>query len=271
MIIPAVVSPIQARLKAGKDVIFTNVGNPQALGQPPLSFNREVLSLLVAPFLSERPELRAAFAPDALERAARYRAMLPGGSVGAYTDSRGVPGIREEVARFIERRDGGAAGEGGAGRVEAGDVFLTNGASAGVCRVFTVLLRSPQDAVLVPVPQYPLYSASTALHNGTLVPYYLDEDNEWAFDVDALRTSCADARNRGMNVRGLVLINPGNPTGQCMDLDMQRRIVRFCVEQRIVLLAARRGSAEHPIVQRKRRVAQLRPGFLTVAESFAKF
>ena len=61
--------------------------------------------------------------------------------------------------------------------------------------------------------------------------------DRWAFDVDALRTSCADARNRGMNVRGLVLINPGNPTGQCMDLDMQRRIVRFCVEQRIVLLA----------------------------------
>jgi aspartate/methionine/tyrosine aminotransferase len=110
-----------------------------------------------------------------------FRAL--GGSVGAYTDSRGVLGIREEVAKFIVQRDG-------CGPVTADDVFVTNGASNGVCRVLTVLLRNPRDAVLVPIPQYPLYSASVALHDGTLLPYSLDEAAGWAVRRNL---SCASA------------------------------------------------------------------------------
>ena len=87
-------------------MILTNVGNPQALGQQPITFFRQVMALLVAPFLEDDPAIAARMPPDVRQRAAAYRAMLAGGSVGAYTDSRGVPGIRKEVAAFIHERDG---------------------------------------------------------------------------------------------------------------------------------------------------------------------
>ena len=66
------------------------------------------------------------------------------------------------------------------------DIFLTDGASAGV-KALVLLVRGPHDAVLVPVPQYPLYSAVTTLLNGTLAPYYLDEDAAWGVQEGELR------------------------------------------------------------------------------------
>lgn len=126
----------------------------------------------MSPQLMENPLTRDAFPADAVDRAKTYLGMLSGGSVGAYTDSRGIPGVREEVCAFIRRRDGEACPP-----IPIEDVNLTNGASEAVCRTLTALLRNPSDGVLVPIPQYPLYSASIDLHNGTLLPYYLDEDN----------------------------------------------------------------------------------------------
>jgi hypothetical protein len=75
----------QERLKEGKNVILTNVGNPQALGQKPLTFPRQVISCLVNPDLMTNPVTRASFPADVITRAEAYRAMLPSGSVGAYT------------------------------------------------------------------------------------------------------------------------------------------------------------------------------------------
>ena len=98
---------------------------------------------------------------------------------GAYSNSQGIKAVRDEVARFIEQRDGFAA--------DPEDIFLTNGASEGVRNVMVSLLRSKaegyNDGVLVPIPQYPLYSALTTLLNGNLVPYYLSEEDGWALTV----------------------------------------------------------------------------------------
>lgn len=63
------------------------------------------MSLLINPQLLDNPVLKAEFPADVVARAERYRGMLAGGSVGAYTDSRGVLGIREEIAGFINKRD----------------------------------------------------------------------------------------------------------------------------------------------------------------------
>lgn len=79
----------------------------------------------------------------------------------------------------IERRDGHPA--------NPDQIFLCDGASAGVHLVMRALIRGEQDAVLTPIPQYPLYSATLVLNGGSLVPYYLDEAKGWQMDIDHLK------------------------------------------------------------------------------------
>lgn len=59
------------------------------------------------------------------------------------------------------------------------------------------MIRGPQDGVLVPIPQYPLYSAAIQLLNGSLVGYYLKEETGWSLDFDELARAVADAKRKG--------------------------------------------------------------------------
>ncbi|CAM8881323.1 unnamed protein product [Rhodiola kirilowii] len=213
--------------KEGKKIIFTNVGNPHALGQKPLTFPRQVVALCQAPFLLDDPNVGLVFPADAIARAKYYLSLTSGG-LGAYSDSRGLPGIRKEVAEFIERRDGYPS--------DPELIFLTDGASKGVMQILSTIIRGPGDGILVPVPQYPLYSAAISLFGGSLVPYYLEEMENWALDIKNLRQSVAQARSNGTSVRAMVIINPGNPTGQCLSIDNLKEILRFCYQESIVLL-----------------------------------
>jgi hypothetical protein len=81
--------------------------------------------------------------------------------------------------------------------------------------------------------QYPLYSATLTLYGGQLVPYELDEASGWGLDAKALRAQLDAARTRGLCVRALVVINPGNPTGQVLsreyDLSFRSPPPLFCV------------------------------------------
>ena len=99
------------------------------------------------------------------------------------------------------------------------------------------LIRDGNDGVMVPIPQYPLYSASLALYGGTLVPYYLDEDKEWGLDVADLKVQLDKARAAGKEVRALCVINPGNPTGNALNVDNQKEIVQFCKDEGVLLIA----------------------------------
>lgn len=136
--------------------------------------------------------------------------------------------------QFIEKRDGAPTGS-----VDPDQIFLTNGASEGVRIVMQCLIRpAPEsDGVLVPIPQYPLYSATCSLLNGTLVPYYLAEESGWELRVDDLRSQLSEYRSKGVAVRGLVVINPGNPTGQTLPLENMQAVVSLCAEEGLVLLA----------------------------------
>lgn len=214
--------------REGKEIIFTNVGNPQALGAKPLTFPRQVLSLMAAPFLLEHPKVGEMFPADAIARAKKLMTMMNGG-IGAYSDSKGNLYIREEVAKYIEKRDGYPS--------DPENIFLTDGASVAVRLLLECAIRSDKDAILVPIPQYPLYSASISLYGGTLIGYYLDESKEWGMDVAAIRKQVVDARNKGMAVRGIVYINPGNPTGQCLTYDNLKELVKFAHEEKVVLIA----------------------------------
>lgn len=214
--------------KEGKKIIFTNVGNPHALGQKPLTFPRQVVALCQAPFLLDDPNVELVFPADAIARAKHYLSITSGG-LGAYSDSRGLPGVRKEIAEFIERRDGYPS--------DPELIFLTDGASKGVMQTLNVIIRGQSDGILVPVPQYPLYSATISLLGGTLVPYYLEETANWGLDINNLRESVRQAAFKGITVRAMVIINPGNPTGQCLSEANLREIVQFCIQENVVLMA----------------------------------
>ncbi|KAH9318805.1 hypothetical protein KI387_020574, partial [Taxus chinensis] len=214
--------------KEGKKIIFTNVGNPHALGQKPLTFPRQVVALCQAPFLMEDPNVELLFPADAIARAKHYLAMTSGG-LGAYSDSRGIPGIRKEVAEFIQRRDGYPS--------DPDLIFLTDGASKGIMQILNTVIRDKNDGILVPVPQYPLYSATISLNGGSLVPYYLEESANWGLDVGSLRQLVLEAHRKGITVRAMVIINPGNPTGQCISKANIKELLEFCYTENLVLLA----------------------------------
>ena len=216
------------RTGEGKEVIYTNVGNPHALGQQPLTFGRHVLSLLMAPFLMDHPNVNSMFPSDAIARAKTYLKYMKGG-LGAYTDSRGNPFIRQEIANFIERNSGSPS--------NPNNIFISNGASEVARMVLFAIIRGCNDGIMVPIPQYPLYSASIALYGGQLVPYYLDEEQGWSLNLQELHKSITEARGRGVCVRALVFINPGNPTGQCLSEDQLRGLCQFCHDNHLVLLA----------------------------------
>eukprot|EP00600_Ochromonadales_sp_CCMP1393_P004919 CAMPEP_0174969904 /NCGR_PEP_ID=MMETSP0004_2-20121128/9043_1 /TAXON_ID=420556 /ORGANISM="Ochromonas sp., Strain CCMP1393" /LENGTH=484 /DNA_ID=CAMNT_0016219489 /DNA_START=1436 /DNA_END=2890 /DNA_ORIENTATION=+ len=216
------------RAKAGKEVIYTNVGNPQALGQIPIQFNRQVLSLLMAPFIMENPLVHEMFPADAIARAKLYLSKL-GGGVGAYSDARGNPYIRQEVANFIEEQSGSTS--------NPDNIFIANGASECVRTILFGAIRGPSDGIMVPIPQYPLYSASIDLYGGALVPYYLDEASGWGLDIAELQRSVDTARAKGITVRAFVFINPGNPTGQCLTAENLQELIRFCYDNRLVMCA----------------------------------
>lgn len=69
------------------------------------------------------------------------------------------------------------------------------------------------------------------------VPYYLDEAADWGLSMSELERQLAEARGRGTGVRALVVINPGNPTGQVLSRQNQEEVVRFCAREGLVLLA----------------------------------
>ncbi|KAJ2756027.1 alanine transaminase, partial [Coemansia nantahalensis] len=208
-----------------------NIGNPQQLAQKPLTFLRQVGALmeypdLLSPALIE--QTRQLFPADAIARAQRNLSYV-NGAIGAYTQSLGIQEIREDVARFIEERDGFPA--------SASNICLTTGASGAVERVLDILISSPDVGVMIPIPQYPLYTATLAHLDAKAVPYYLQEESDWQLSVADLERALREARADGVDVRALVVINPGNPTGGCLEEANVEEVVRFCERERLVLLA----------------------------------
>ncbi|KAH1204508.1 Alanine aminotransferase 2, mitochondrial [Glycine max] len=211
------------------EILYCNIGNPQSLGQQPITFFREVLALCDHPAILDKSETQGLFSTDAIQRAWQIVDQIPGRATGAYSHSQGVKGLRDTIAAGIEERDGFPA--------NPDDIFMTDGASPAVHNMMQLLIRSENDGILCPIPQYPLYSASIDLHGGFLVPYYLDEATGWGLEIPELKKQLEAAKSKGINVRALVVINPGNPTGQVLGEENQRDIVEFCKQEGLVLLA----------------------------------
>ncbi len=239
-----------AKLKdAGKDIIFCNIGNPQALGQTPITYYRQVISLLEDPAkIARERQLKNLFEEnpysnlhesdfvdeDVLALSEKILAKT-GKGLGAYTESKGYRFVRQAVADFINRRDGFAPESGLMADSEA--IFLTDGASDAAKRVLNLVISKKTDGVMIPIPQYPLYSASIKAFGGTQVNYYPDEENDWALSREALESAYNAATAQGTDVKLIVVINPGNPTGAILDEQSIHEVIAFAKTHGLAIIA----------------------------------
>jgi aspartate/methionine/tyrosine aminotransferase len=212
----------------GKRIIYCNIGNPQALKQKPLTYIRQVLSLLEYPELINNPEIAKTYPADLIKRAKLIMEKNPSGT-GAYTQSAGVTFFREAIAEFIRKRDGIPA--------DKDKIILTDGASKGVHAALTLLLKNPNDGIMIPIPQYPLYSATITLLGGNQIGYFLDESNTWQLNEKILIESIEQAIAKGLNPRAIAVINPGNPTSAILSHDNIKMIINFAKKYNLTILA----------------------------------
>lgn len=214
--------------KKGKKIIYCNVGNPQALSQKPITYIRQILSLMEYPGLLEHEEVNNLYPKDIIERAKDLHHLMPHGT-GAYTQSAGVPFIRQAVADFIQKRDGIPTDE--------RHIILTDGASKGVQASLIALMKKPTDGFMIPIPQYPLYSATIELYGASQAGYYLDEDNSWQLNEQALNESLTNAKAKGINPVAIVVINPGNPTGAVLSYENIVMVINFAKKHNLSIMA----------------------------------
>lgn len=141
-----------------------NIGNPQVFRSKPITFYRQVVAACLNPELLQTRD----FSDDVKARAQEYLDNFK--SVGAYTPSQGAAIVRNSVAQFIANRDGV--------KVDPDDILIYNGASEAIAN-FMELINRPGERTgfMIPIPQYPLYSAQVQLQNADFVGYYLDEEN----------------------------------------------------------------------------------------------
>lgn len=210
------------------EVIKANIGDAHAMGQQPITFFRQVLALCSYPELLND----SSFPEDAKSRARRILQSCGGNSIGSYSASQGIESVRQDVARYIERRDGGVP-------CDPDNIFLTTGASDGIVTMLKLLVCGEGEArtgVMISIPQYPLYSAALAELAAVQVNYYLNEEKCWSMDLSELQRSLDEAR-RHCNPRALCVINPGNPTGQVQSRQCIEDVIRFAAKERLFLMA----------------------------------
>ena len=223
-----IVNRAQQLEEQGRKIIYCNIGNPQALKQKPLTYLRQILSLVEYPELLHNKNAAEIYPADVLQKAKAILAHHPHGT-GAYTQSAGIPFIRKAVAEFIQRRDGIPS--------DKDHIILTDGASKGVQSALLALLKDSHDGVMIPIPQYPLYSATIALYGGKQIGYYLDEEHRWQLSDHALTESITAAIRSGIHPVAIAVINPGNPTGAVLPYDNIRMIIAFARKHHLTILA----------------------------------
>jgi alanine-synthesizing transaminase len=163
----------------------------------------------------------AVFGFDAPEEIQQDMARNLPNSAG-YSDSKGIFAARKAVMHYTQQQ--------GVKGVTLDDVYLGNGASE-LIAIATNALLDNGDELLVPMPDYPLWTAATTLSGGTAVHYRCDEGNGWMPDLDDIRRKIRPA------TKGIVVINPNNPTGALYSDELLRGIVEIAREHGLVVLA----------------------------------
>ncbi len=139
-----------------------------------------------------------------------------------YTDSKGLFAPRKAVVHYTQEKQ--VAG------VTVDDVYLGNGASELIAISMNALLDAG-DEVLIPSPDYPLYTAVVSLSGGTPVHYRCDEGSGWLPDLDDIRSRVTP------NTKAIVVINPNNPTGALYPDDILQGIVEIARQHQLIVFA----------------------------------
>ena len=176
---------------AGQRILKLNIGNP-------------------APFGFEAPE---AILVDMMRH-------LP--TAQGYSDSRGIFSARTAVVQYYQGR--------GINNIDVDDVYLGNGVSELITLSLQALLNNG-DEILVPAPDYPLWTASVSLAGGTAVHYMCDETEHWWPDVDDIAAKITD------RTKGIVLINPNNPTGAVYPEHVVKSIVELARKHGLIIFS----------------------------------
>ena len=139
-----------------------------------------------------------------------------------YTDSKGLFAPRKSVVHYTQEK--------GIRGVTVDDVYLGNGASELISMAMNALLDDG-DEVLIPSPDYPLYTAVVALSGGRPVHYLCDESSEWMPDLDDIRAKITP------RTKALVIINPNNPTGALYPEPVLQGLIEIARQHQLIVFA----------------------------------
>ncbi|MBU0590276.1 MAG: pyridoxal phosphate-dependent aminotransferase [Gammaproteobacteria bacterium] len=145
---------------------------------------------------------------------------LPGAA--AYSDSKGIFAARKAVMQYTQEQ--------GIKGVMLDDIYLGNGASELIVMATNALLNDG-DELLLPAPDYPLWTAAASLSGGKPVHYICDETNGWMPDLADIRAKITS------RTKGIVIINPNNPTGALYSDELLKSIVEIAREHGLVIFA----------------------------------
>jgi alanine-synthesizing transaminase len=144
------------------------------------------------------------------------------GNSAGYTDSKGLFAPRKAIMQYTQEKK--IAG------VTIEDIYIGNGASELIVMSMQALLDAG-DEVLVPAPDYPLWTAAVSLSGGTPIHYLCDEQSEWNPDIDDIK------RKITPNTRAIVVINPNNPTGALYPVEILQQIVDLARQHELIVFA----------------------------------
>ena len=145
---------------------------------------------------------------------------LPNSS--GYSDSKGMFAARKAIMHYCQGKSIKGVG--------LDDIYIGNGASELIVMAMQGLLNTG-DEVLVPAPDYPLWTAAVTLAGGTPRHYICDEANEWMPDLADMRSKITP------NTRAIVVINPNNPTGALYSDEMLKEIIQIAREHQLIIFA----------------------------------
>ena len=139
-----------------------------------------------------------------------------------YSDSKGLFSARKAIMQYCQNKH--------IPNVGINDIYTGNGASEMITMCMQGLLN-PGDEILVPSPDYPLWTASVTLAGGKAVHYLCDEQSDWNPDIQDMRSKVTD------RTKGIVVINPNNPTGALYPREVLEQIVQVAREHDLILFA----------------------------------
>ncbi len=143
-------------------------------------------------------------------------------NAAAYSDSKGIVSARKAILQYSQQK--------GIKGVKLDDIYVGNGVSELIVMSLNALLGAG-DEVLVPAPDYPLWTAAVSLCGGSPKHYLCDEENGWLPDLDDIRSKITP------NTRAIVIINPNNPTGALYPDTLLLEIVAIAREHDLILFA----------------------------------